>query len=203
MSEKKPNPLIKTGLELGPIVIFFLAYRWAPVIEGASDEDRQLSQILFATQVFIPVILVSLVASWFLLKELPKMAIVTAVVVVVFGGLTLWLRDPTFIKMKPTVIYLTFGAILAWGLRKGQSYLAYVMDAAIPMTHEGWMIFTKRFAMFFVVLAIANEAIWRSFDTDTWVNFKTFGLPVAMFSFLIFQAKIFEKYALPEEEKKD
>lgn len=203
MDNKQPNPLIKTGLELGPIIIFFLAYRWAPVVEGASDEDRQLAQILFATKVFIPVILASLVASWIMLKELPKMAIVTAVVVVVFGGLTLWLRDATFIKMKPTVIYLTFAGILGWGLWRGQSYLAYLMDAAIPMTHEGWMIFTRRFAMFFVALAVANEVIWRGFDTDTWVNFKTFGLPVAMFVFLGFQMRIFERYATPDSKDKD
>ncbi|MHA3913731.1 inner membrane-spanning protein YciB [Halovulum sp. GXIMD14793] len=194
MSETKKPAWIKPALEFGPILIFFLAYRFAPIEPGATDEARQLSQVLFATAVFIPIILASLALSWWLLKSLPKMAILTAVVVVVFGGLTLWLRDDTFIKMKPTIIYLIFAAVLGFGLMRGQSYLAYMLESALPLSHEGWMTFTKRFALMFVGLAVANEAVWRLTSTDTWVNFKTFGLPVLMMAFMLSQAKLFSEH---------
>ena len=200
MTDKKPPAWIKPALDLGPILIFFIAYRFAPVDEGATDEARQLSQIIFATGIFIPVILASLAASWVFLKELPKMAVMTAVIVVVFGGLTIWLKNDTFIKMKPTVIYLSFASILGFGLIRGRSYLAYMMGSAMPLSHQGWMIFTKRFALFFVALAVANEVIWRSFDTDTWVNFKTFGLTIAMFVFIALQLKLFERYSIDTAE---
>lgn len=200
MTDKTPPAWIKPALDLGPILIFFIAYWLAPVEEGATDEARQLSQILFATAIFIPLILTTLAASWMLLKEIPKMAVMTAVIVVIFGGLTLWLKDDTFIKMKPTILYLSFASMLGVGLMRGQSYLAYLMDAAIPMTHEGWMIFTRRFALFFVVLAVANEAVWRLFDTDTWVSFKTFGLTIAMFVFIAFQVRLFDRHSAEKDE---
>ena len=202
MIQKKSPAWIKPALDLGPILIFFAAYSFAPVDADATDDARQLSQIIFATAVFIPVILASLVASWVFLRDIPKMAIMTAVIVVVFGGLTIWLQNDTFIKMKPTVLYFCFASILGFGLMQGKSYLAYVMDAAIPMTEEGWMIFTKRFALFFVVLALANEAIWRGFDTDTWVKFKTFGLPIAMFAFIMLQVKLFEQHSIETNKEK-
>lgn len=199
-AEKKPNPFVKLALELGPIIIFFVAYQWAPVSEGATKTEAQLAQILFATAVFVPVILISLALSWVLTRHLPKMAVLTAVLVVVFGGLTLWLKDDTFIKMKPTILYLMFGGVLGFGLLRGESYLKYLMDEAMPMADEGWMIFTKRFALFFLVLAIANEAVWRSMDTDAWVQFKTFFLPVASFVFIMTQTGLFAKYGEQDED---
>lgn len=203
MSETQKPAWIKPALEFAPIIIFFVAYRFAPIEAGATDTERQLSQVLFATAVFIPVILASLVASWFLLKTLPKMAILTAVVVVVFGGLTLWLRDDTFIKMKPTVIYLAFAAVLGFGLMRGQSYLAYLLESALPLSREGWMIFTRRFVGMFVAMAVANEAVWRLTDTDTWVNFKTFGLPVLMVVFMLAQGKLFAQYMVEPDKGED
>ena len=200
MENKKIHPLLKLALELGPIMIFFLAYRWANVPEGVGDEDRQLSQLLFATGVFIPTILISLAISWVLTRSLPKMAVITAVVVVVMGGLTLWLKDDTFVKMKPTILYALFAAILGFGLMRGKSYLQYVMEDSMPLQQEGWTIFTKRFAMFFFGLAIVNEIVWRNFDTDLWVNFKTFALPVATFVFIFSQMGVFSKYAIEEED---
>lgn len=202
MTEKKTNPILKLVLEMGPIIIFFLAYRWAFVPAGASDAERQLVQVLFATSVFIPVILISLVLSWVLTRHLPKMAIVTAVVVVIFGGLTLYFRDDTFIKMKPTIIYLVFGGILGFGLLRGQSYLQYLMGEMMPLQDVGWMVFTKRFALFFVFLAIANEAIWRTVSTDSWVTFKTFGLPIATFAFIFAQSGLFQKYGVEDGSEK-
>ena len=200
MEKKKIHPLLKLALEMGPIMIFFMAYKFATVPNGASDEERQLTQLLFATGIFIPTILISLAISWILTRSLPKMAVMTAVVVVVMGGLTLWLKDDTFIKMKPTILYALFAAILGFGLMRGQSYLQYVMEDSMPLKPEGWMIFTKRFALFFVGLAIVNEIVWRGFGTDIWVNFKTFALPVATFVFIFSQMGVFSKYAIEEDE---
>ncbi len=123
----------------------------------------------------------------------------TALLVVVFGGLGIWFNDERFFKMKPTMIYLLFGGILGYGLLKGQSYLRTVMDGALPMDQTGWMILTKRFMMFFFGLAIANEAIWRTLSTDIWVNFKTFGLPIAMFAFIITQAML-SRYSIDKPD---
>jgi len=203
MQKKKPHPLLKLVLELGPIVIFFMSYRWANVPAGSSDSERQLLQLLFATKVFIPTILLSLLVGWLISRHLPKMPMITAVVVVVMGGLTLWLKDDTFVKMKPTILYALFAGILWFGLWRGQSYLQYVMEDSMPLQPEGWHIFTKRFALFFFGLAIMNEAVWRSVDTDTWVNFKTFALPVATFVFIFSQLGVFAKYGIPQTNDED
>ncbi|MBL4805848.1 MAG: septation protein A [Rhodobacteraceae bacterium] len=199
MEQKKQNPIMKLVLEMGPIMVFFLSYKFAPSAEGLGDDERQLAQVLFATAVFIPVTLAALAYSWISVRHLPKMAVMTAIIVVIFGGLTLWLQDATFIKMKPTILYLSFGGTLAFGLMRGQSYLRYLMGELLPLEDEGWMIFTKRFALFFLFLAVVNEGVWRNFDTDTWVTFKTFFLPIGTFAFIFSQAGIFQKYAIPED----
>ncbi|MFT3972256.1 MAG: septation protein A [Amaricoccus sp.] len=198
MPARHINPILKLVLEVGPIVVFFLAYRLAPVPDGLSVSERQLEQILFSTKVFVPTILVSLLASWFLAGRLPKMAVITAVVVTVFGGLTLILRDDTFVKMKPTILYGLFAGILAFGLLRGQSYLRYLMDELIPMREEGWMKFTLRFVVFYLALAVLNEVVWRKFGTDRWVDFRTFVLPVANFLFIMAQVPLFQRYAAAE-----
>lgn len=199
MEQKKQNPIVKLVLEMGPIMVFFLAYKFAPHKDGISDEERQLAQILFATAVFVPLTLAALAYSWITIRHLPKMAVMTAVIVVIFGGLTLWLQDATFIKMKPTILYLAFGGTLGIGLLRGQSYLRYLMGDLMPLQDEGWMKFTKRFALFFFVLAVTNETVWRNFDTDTWVTFKTFFLPIATFVFIFSQAGLFSKYAIEDD----
>ena len=201
MSERHINPILKLVLEVGPIAVFFLAYRWAPVPEGLGDTERQLEQILFSTKVFVPTILLSLLASWLLTRKLPKMAVITAVVVTVFGGLTLILRDDTFVKMKPTILYGIFAGILGFGLLRGQSYLKYLMDELIPMRDEGWMKFTGRFVAFYLLLAVLNEVVWRAYGTDTWVNFRTFVLPAANFLFIMAQVPLFQRYSVGEGRK--
>jgi intracellular septation protein len=193
------NPILKLVLEVGPIAVFFLAYRMAPTPEGLATAERQLEQILFATAVFVPTILASLALSYALTRKLPRMAVITAVVVTIFGGLTLILRDDTFVKMKPTILYALFAGILAFGLLRGQSYLKYLMDELIPMQDEGWMKFTNRFIVFYVFLAILNEIVWRGFGTDAWVNFRTFVLPLANFGFVMAQVPLFTRYAVAAE----
>ncbi len=198
MTEKNVKPWVKTALEMGPVILFFVAYTKIKdrefTISGETYEG-----FIVATALFIPLLLLATAALYFLTGKLSKMQVFTAVLVVVFGGLGIWFNDERFFKMKPTMIYLLFGGILGFGLLKGQSYLQSVMDGALPLVHEGWMILTKRFVGFFFMLAIANEVIWRTMSTDVWVNFKTFGLPIAMFVFFFAQAGLMNRYSSEED----
>ena len=202
MAARHINPVQKLVLEVGPIAVFFLAYRMAPLPEGLGESERQLQQILFSTAVFVPTILAALGASWFLSGKLPRMAVITAVVVTIFGGLTLILRDDTFVKMKPTILYGVFAGILGFGLLRGQSYLKYLMDELIPMRDAGWMKFTTRFVAFYLLLAVLNEVVWRSYGTDVWVNFRTFVLPAANIIFIMTQVPLFQRYAVGDQVDK-
>lgn len=195
MAEKKQlKPFVKLLLELGPMLAFFLVFRLSSAEEGLPSSEAELSRMILATSVFIPLTILSLAVSWYLTRSLPRMTALTALVVVVFGGLTIWLRDDTFFKMKPTILYTLFALILGFGLLRGQSYLQYLLGEAMPMKHEGWMIFTRRFALFFIGLAVVNELVWRNIDTETWVTFRTFVLPFVTFGFLISQAPLLNRY---------
>ena len=191
------NPWLKLLLEIGPLAVFFGAFQWfkdAPVTVGGVAYEA----VVVATVFFTPAILASLAASWALERKLPRMAAVTAVVVVVFGGLTLILNDDTFIKMKPTIVNGLFAIALAFGLLQGRSYLKYLMGEALPLSDEGWMIFTKRWALFFLFLAVLNEAIWRTQTTAFWVSFKTFGnLPLTL-GFMATQYPLLKRHGLDE-----
>jgi len=193
--ERRTNPWLKLALEIGPIGVFFLAYRFAPVDPVLTEVERQLDQVIFATIVFVPTIIASVALTWAITRKLPRMALWTAVIVTVFGGLTIILRDDTFVKMKPTITYGLFATILGIGLLRGQSYLRYLMDELIPMVQEGWITFTKRIIIFWVLLAVVNEIVWRSFGTDVWVSFRTFVLPVANIAFLMSQMPLFQRHA--------
>ena len=193
----KERPFSKLILEMGPLIIFFVCYYNAPIPENLKNdlEEANLFKIIFATKIFVPAILVALFIGWFQTKKIAKMPLITAILVVVFGGLTIWLNNPIFIKMKPTLIYLIFSAILGYGLLKKKIYLKILMGPAIPMNEEGWLILSKRFVGFFVLLAFTNEIIWRFFSQDFWVNFKTFGLPILLIFFMVLQFNLFNKYS--------
>ena len=193
----KERPISKLILEMGPLIIFFVCYYNAPIPENLINDldEANLFKIIFATKIFVPAILVALFIGWFQTKKIAKMPLITAILVVVFGGLTIWLNNPIFIKMKPTLIYLIFSAILGYGLLKKKSYLKILMGSAIPMNEEGWLILSKRFVGFFVLLAFTNEIIWRFFSQDFWVNFKTFGLPILLIFFMALQFNLFNKYS--------
>ena len=193
----KERPFSKLILEMGPLIIFFVCYYNAPIPENLKNdlEEANLFKIIFATKIFVPAILVALFIGWFQTKQIAKMPLITAILVVVFGGLTIWLNNPIFIKMKPTLIYLIFSAILGYGLLKKKIYLKILMGPAIPMNEEGWLILSKRFVGFFVLLAFTNEIIWRFFSQDFWVNFKTFGLPILLIFFMLLQFNLFNKYS--------
>ena len=193
----KERPFSKLILEMGPLIIFFVCYYNAPIPENLKNdlEEANLFKIIFATKIFVPAILVALFLGWFQTKKIAKMPLITAILVVVFGGLTIWLNNPIFIKMKPTLIYLIFSAILGYGLLKKKIYLKILMGPAIPMNEEGWFLLSKRFVGFFVLLAFTNEIIWRFFSQDFWVNFKTFGLPILLIFFMALQFNLFNKYS--------
>jgi intracellular septation protein len=147
--------------------------------------------------VFVVIFVASIAGLWKLTGRIAPMQIITLVVVLFMGGLTVWFNDPRFIKMKPTIIYIFFAAALGVGLLQGKSYLRLVMEDAIPMQPQGWMILTRRMAVFFAGLAVLNELVWRNFSDGTWITFKAVGLTLAMFAFLLTQAKLLERYGLP------
>jgi intracellular septation protein len=190
---------VKSALELGPVIGFFVAYLWVKD-EVFTFGGTEYDGFIVATAVFIPVILASMGLLWRLTGHISRMQIVTAVLVVVFGGLTVWLNDDRFIKMKPTMVYLLLGGVLAIGLLRGQSYLRVVMGELLPMEQEGWMILTKRMTGFFFLLAASNEIVWRTQSTEFWVYFETFVLTGATFVFFIAQAGLIQKYSTAEED---
>ncbi|MGP6088048.1 inner membrane-spanning protein YciB [Antarctobacter jejuensis] len=198
METQKVNPMVKTALEFGPILAFFVAYLWLKdrifTIGGTEYEG-----FIVVTAGFIPVFLICMGILWKLTGHLSRMQVVTAVLIVVFGGLSVWLNDDRFFKMKPTLIYLLFGSALAIGLMRGESWLQLVMEGLVPLKQEGWMILTKRVMGLFFALAVLNELIWRTMPTETWVYFKTFGLTAAVFLFFMFQGGLFKKYGTEEE----
>jgi len=183
----------KPALEFGPILAFFVAYLWLKD-DVFQIGGRAYDGFIVVTAGFIPVFLLSMAALWRLTGHLSRMQAVTAVLIVVFGGLSVWFNDPRFFKMKPTMIYLLFGGVLGLGLMRGQSWLQVVMEGMMPLSHEGWMILTRRLMLFFFGLAILNEAVWRTQSEEIWVYFKTFGLTAAIFVFFMTQGRLFQEH---------
>ena len=155
---------------------------------------------IVVTALFIPLMVLTTGILWWLTGKLSKMQIATVVLVVLFGGLSVWLNDERFFKMKPTMIYLLFGGVLGFGLLRGQSFLRAVMEEALPLQAEGWMILTRRLCAFFFGLAVANEVVWRLMSTEAWVNFKTFGLTAALFLFFMTQGGVLSRYGVEEDK---
>ena len=185
----KLDPKLKFALELGPLALFFLSY-WK-------------LGIMWATAVMVVTALVTLVVSYVLLRRLPIMPVVTAVIVVIFGGLTWYFNNPVFIKMKPTVLYSLFSAALFFGLAFRRPILQVMFDGALHLTEAGWRILTWRWAFFFLGLAVLNEIVWRSVTESHWVAFKTFGFLPLTVLFAMAQTPVVMKHesaAAPEEE---
>ena len=199
MKRKKENSLTKSILEFVPLITFFLAYYYFPNSNNITGEDLSVEKIIFATKVFVPVLLVASVLSYLILRTISKMSVITALLVIFFGALTIWFRDPTFIKMKPTIIYLSFAIILIAGLMRNRSLLKSLMGSTLDLEERGWVILTKRIIIFFICLAFLNELVWRFFGQDQWVNFKTFGMPILSLLFFAFQYRLFQKYLVDKE----
>ena len=180
------NPLLKLALDLGPLALFFFA--------------NSHYGIFVATATFMIAVLAALAASYVLTRHFPIMTVVTAIIVVVFGGLTLFLHDATFIKVKPTIIYALFGAVLIGGLMFNKPLLGIVFDSMFHLTEEGWRKLTLRWAIFFLVLAVLNEVVWRNTSTNVWVDFKVFGVMPLTFLFGALQMPLLKKYAAEPAE---
>lgn len=195
------SPLLKLLLEVGPLVVFFAAFQWfknTPLVIG----DTAYEGAVAATFFFMPAILASLAVSWRMTHTLPRMAVVTAIVVIIFGGMSIWLNDDLFVKMKPTIINALFAIGLGVGLLQGRSYLRYLMEQTIPLTDRGWTVFTQRWMLFFAFMAVLNEVIWRTQTTDFWVSFRTFGnLPITIV-FVAAQFPLLKREALDSSEER-
>jgi intracellular septation protein len=182
MDKTQPHPLFKLVTELGPLIVFFAV--------------NAKFHLFAATGAFMVAIVAAMIASYVVTKHIPVMALVTGAVVLVFGTLTLVLHDETFIKMKPTIVYSLFAAVLGGGLLFGRSFIAIMFDQMFNLTATGWRILTMRWALFFLGMAVLNEIIWRTQSTDFWVGFKAFGaIPLTMI-FAISQMPVIKRYHL-------
>lgn len=182
------TPLVKLALEVGPLTIFFVA--------------NNRFGIFYATAVFMVATVFSLVASRVFLKRVPILALVTGVFVMVFGFLTIYLQDDTFIKVKPTIVNSLFAVILAAGLYFRRPILKLALGEVMQLQDEGWRILTLRWMGFFALLACLNEVVWRNFSTDTWVSFKSFGIMPLTFVFMMTQVTLIMKYQIADSEAK-
>jgi len=183
------NPILKFALELGPLALFFLAY--------------SRGSIFVATAVLMVSVLVTLGVSYWLLRRIPIMPLVTAVIVTIFGGLTLVLHDETLIKIKPTALYILFAGALFAGLALNKPLLRIMFDGALHVTPDGWRKLTWRWAFFFLALAVLNEAVWRTQSTDLWVKFKAFGIIPLTMLFAIAQTPLILRHESKGEDPED
>jgi intracellular septation protein len=187
MSQADPatqKPLRKLLIEFGPLVAFFLAQRF--------------KDIYWATGVFMVAISISVLVSRRIERKWPVVPLVTAVFVLVMGGLTLWLQDATFIMMKPTIVNLLFAAILLVGLAGNRLFLKTVFAEAFDLEDEGWSKLTLRFGLYFIFLAGVNEIVWRTQSEDVWTNFKVFGIAPLTIVFMLLQGRLVERYTRPK-----
>jgi intracellular septation protein len=181
MTEKTQlNPFVKLALDIGPLILFF-------VVNGKAG-------IFAATGAFMVAVVIALAVSYVLIRRFPVMTVVSAIIVMVFGGLTIFLHDETFIKLKPTLIYLLFAGVLAGGLLLKKPLLSTVFDSVFHLTEEGWRKLTIRWAAFFFVMAVVNEIVWRTQTTDFWVSFKLFGFMPLTFLFALAQFPLMKKH---------
>jgi intracellular septation protein len=185
--ERQVNPALKLALELGPLMVFFFANaRGAFLAERFPALASLGGPIFVGTALFMAATVIALVASKILTGTLPIMPMVSGVIVLIFGAMTLYLKDDTFIKLKPTIINTLFGGALLVGLYFGKPLLGYVFGSAFKLDAAGWSKLTLRWGLFFLFLAALNEVIWRNFSTDFWVAFKVWGtMPITLvFTFL-------------------
>jgi len=185
IQKKKLNPFVRLAFDLGPLAVFFIGYSFG--------------DFFVATAIFMVSLFASMALSYFLTRHLPIMSIVSGIIVAVFGGLTLFLHDESFFRMKPTIIYALFGTLLLGGLILGKPLIAAVLGEAVDLTEEGWKILSLRWGLFFFVLAAMNEAIRLGFP-DYWVQFKVFGTTALTIGFAMLQAPVMMKYEQKKEE---
>lgn len=196
------NPILKQVLELGPTLAFFVLYLRIKD-DTFTIAGTEYTGFIVAAVVFVPVLLIAMGILWALTGRLSRMQVFTAFMVIFFGGLTAWFNDERFFKMKTSIVYGLMALILAIGLLRGRSWLEFVMADMMPMRHAGWMILTKRLTLAFFVLAVANEVIWRTMSTETWVKIETFGFPIVLMAFLFWQFSQLQPHMIEPESTED
>ena len=202
--EEKQHPMLKLALEIGPLLVFFFGNLRGEWLVAKFPALSALGGPLFvATGLFMVATVASLIASKIVFKHLPIMPFVSGIVVVVFGSLSIWLQDETFIKMKPTIINTMFGVALLVGLAFGKSLLGYVLNAAFQLDEEGWKKLTLRWGIFFLFLAVMNEVVWRNFSDAVWINFKVWGTMPITILFTLAQMPLIMRHTVeaPAETK--
>nr|WP_325265491.1 septation protein A [uncultured Rhizobium sp.] len=197
--EEKQHPGLKMALELGPLLVFFFGnLRGEWLVQKFPALSAVGGPLLVATALFMVATVISLVISKIVFKHLPVMPFVSGVVVMVFGSLSIWLQDETFIKMKPTIVNTLFGVVLLGGLFFGKSLLGYVFNAAFSLNEEGWRKLTLRWGIFFLFLAVLNEVVWRNFSDEAWVNFKVWGTMPITILFTLSQMPLIMRHSVEE-----
>jgi len=201
-AKEQHHPMLKLALELGPLLVFFFGNLRGEWLASHFPALTAVGGPLFiATALFMAATVLSLIISKIVFKHLPIMPFVSGVVVLVFGSLSIWLQDDTFIKMKPTIVNALFGVVLLGGLAFGKSLLGYVFNAAFQLDDEGWRKLTLRWGVFFLFLAVLNEAVWRNFSNDVWVNFKVWGTMPITILFTLAQMPLIMKHSLDKGEE--
>lgn len=188
INKEMSSPWRKIVLEMGPLVLFFVAFKvW---------------DIFVATGTFMVAMIIAMSISWHLERYIGMMQRITFVIVMVMGGLTIYLENKTFAFMKPTIINSIFATILTVGLLRGRSYLKVIMETGLPaLEDKGWMLMTRNWALFFASMALVNEFVWRNFTEDTWATFKVFGFLPLTFIFAIAQTPVIMKYQIKDESQ--
>ena len=193
---KGPGTLGRLAIDLGPLLVFFVTNGFAPVPETF--------RIFYATGAFMAAMVVALIFSQLRYKHVSPLLLFSGAMVVILGGITIWLHDETFIKVKPTIYYLLVSAILAFGLWTKRNLLKVVLEAVYPgLSDRGWQLLTRNWIGFFLFMAVLNEAVWRSTDTDTWVSFKLWFFLPATFAFALANVPMLMKHGFEVEEAKE
>lgn len=181
------SPRTKAILDFAPLVIFLACFKWLGIFE--------------ATAAMIVTTLAIVAILFVVERKIALTPLITAIIVTIFGGLTLWLQDERFVKMKPTAVNLLFALILFGGCLRGKGLLRHLMGSALQLTDRGWWVLSLRFGCFFASMALLNELVWRTMPTDQWVNFKVFGLLGCTFAFMLFQGGVIKRYQVEEAQK--
>jgi len=190
---KGPGAGTRLLIDLGPLLIFFLVNAFAPVLE----EFR----IFYATGAFMVAMIVAMIYSQVRYRHISPLLLFSGFMVVVLGGITLWLHDETFIKVKPTIYYVVVAALLAFGLWSGRNLLKLVLETVYPgLSDRGWQLLTRNWIAYFVVMAIINEAVWRTQSTDFWVGFKLWFFLPATFVFALANVPMLMRHGLQIED---
>ena len=194
--QRRASPAAKLAIDLGPLLVFFLVNGFAPV--------PSMLRIFYATGAFMIAMFAAMVLSQLKYRHISPMLWFSGGAVLVLGGITLWLHDETFIKIKPTIYYSVVAALLIFGLLTRRNLLEMVLGSAYPgLSERGWQLLTRNWAAFFVVMAVLNELVWRNTSTDFWVGFKLWGFLPATFLFALANVPMLMRHGVQLEKGKE